>query len=151
MFRLIPQKKSNNQRSKKEDFFSEIFDTFFNDEICTASGKFESSLKTFSVDVIEFEDKYIIEADLPGFLKENVDIEYENNYLTIKASNEDKYRDHDTNFIRRERKYGVFKRSFLVDNIDVDHVEAVFKNGVLMISIKKSREGLQSRKFKIQG
>ncbi|MCT4632947.1 MAG: Hsp20 family protein [Firmicutes bacterium] len=150
MFRRITLKRSNGDKSKKEDFFSDVFDTFFKDEICTSMGKYESSLKTFSVDVMEFEDKYIIEADLPGFLKENVEIEYENNYLTIKASKEDKYQDSEMNFIRRERKNGVFRRSFLVENIDVEHVEAVFKNGVLMISVKKLREGIQSRKFQIQ-
>ena len=85
---------------------------------------------------IDSENKYILEVDIPGIKKENIKINYENGYLTIKAeknilsSSPDKY-------IRRERFYGEIKRSFYIGLKKETDIKASYKEGILTISFPK--------------
>ena len=88
-------------------------------------------------DIYEKDGKINVEVDIPGFSKEDIKIDYENEYLTIEASKEDSKDTEDKNYIRKERFYGSIKRQFYVGNIDEKSIKAKFDNGVLKISYPK--------------
>lgn len=132
MFDLVPFRRNN--LLKRGDSFNEMLNSFFQDDFFTGLNSLGSS---FKVDLKETEDQYIVVADLPGINKDGVDVYYENNYLTISAKREDSIEDKKENYVRRERSYGEFRRSFYVDNIDDNSINASFTNGVLQVSMNK--------------
>ena len=86
-------------------------------------------------DIYELNNKYIIETDIPGINKEDIKINYENGYLTIKIV---KKLSSDINtYIRRERFYGELKRTFYIGLKKENDIKATFKNGILEISFPK--------------
>lgn len=142
MFEMVPFRRNNNV-AKRGDYFDQLFGNFFNDDFFTPANYFGNS---FRVDLKENENEYLIEADLPGIKKEDIEISYENNYLTISAKRDDSIEDKTNNYVRRERRYGEFKRSFYIDNMDESKVDASFKDGVLKINLPKQTKDLQDRK-----
>lgn len=86
-------------------------------------------------DIREDHSNYIMEIDLPGLKKEDIFINYENGYLTIKASKTTELKPE--TYIRRERLYGEVKRSFFIgDKKEID-IKANYENGILIISFPK--------------
>ena len=96
----------------------------------------------FKTDITENEKEYVLEAELPGFKKEDINIDIDNNYLTISAernvSNEEK--DKKGNVIRSERSYGSFSRSFDITGVDAEKIDAEYENGVLKLTMPKKEE-----------
>ena len=87
-------------------------------------------------DIYEINDKYIIETDLPGIKKENIKINYENGYLTIKA-NKTILSSNTNTYIRRERFYGEIKRTFYIGIKKEHDIKASYQEGILKISFPK--------------
>lgn len=108
-------------------------DDIFDDFITT---KKEQTMKC---DIYEKEGTYHIEMDIPGFDKKDISIEVKDGYLTIKAekTEENKEEDKDRNYIRRERSYGKYERSFYLGDLDQDKIDAEFSNGMLKIIVPK--------------
>lgn len=103
------------------------------------------------VDIAESEDKYVVMADVPGFSRDSIDVELENSVLSISGKTDDKTETTDTDrgFVRRERRYGAFRRSFrLPEEVDPDKIKASFSNGTLRIEIPKTHHR-PSRKINI--
>lgn len=136
MFKLIPYRK--NTLSRTEDVFNDFFDSFFNDDFFTPMRNLDTRFGGFKVDVSDQGDKYLIEADLPGMTKENVKIDYEGQYLTISARREENKEMKEDSYIRKERQCGEYRRSFYIDTIQPDGIDATFRNGVLKIEMKKA-------------
>ena len=113
----------------------DLFDDFFDDGFFP---KKESNL--MKTDIREKSDKYLVDIDLPGFEKENINLSLNNGYLNISAK-VDKEEDNDEErFVRKERFYGECSRSFYVgDDIKEEDIEAEFKNGILKIEIPKKQ------------
>ena len=86
-------------------------------------------------DIYEKDGNYKIELDVPGFDKKDIKIECKKGYLTITAKRELKEENSDKNYIRKERSYGEYTRSFYLGDIDASKIEAKFNNGTLMISV----------------
>ena len=104
-------------------------------------------------DIYEKNGNICLEMDIPGFNKEDVNIEIDNNdYLIITAEKNSSSEDAENkNYIRRERVYGRFQRSFYLDNVDKESIEATFENGILKINMsKKNEEKLLSQKIEIK-
>ena len=125
----------------------DLWDDFFKDPFFEKTEK--SLMKT---DIKEKKDKYIIDMDLPGYEKENIEISIENGYLTINAtvnsSNEEN--DEDNNFIRKERYSGSCSRSFYVgEDVKEEDIKASFRNGILKLEIPKKDETKELPKKKI--
>ena len=118
----------------------DLFDDFFGDDFFN---KKESSL--MKSDIKETKDKYIIEMDLPGYEKENINISLKDGYLSISAKvNKEKDESNEEKFVRKERFYGECSRSFYVgDNVEQEDVDAEFKNGILRIDIPKKDERVE--------
>ena len=144
MFDLVPFKGRNNLRKRGDDFFNSFIETFFDNDFMPMNIVGSS----FKVDLVETQDSYKIEADLPGIQKEAINIDYNDNYLTISAKRDDTIEDKSENYVRRERHYGEFRRSFYVDNIDESRINAVFKDGVLKVTLPK-QENSEPPKRKI--
>lgn len=76
--------------------------------------------------------------DLPGVKKEEISLEVRDNYLTVKVEKSDANNVDDRNYLRKERVYGSYERSFSIENLDYEKVDASFENGILKITIPKS-------------
>lgn len=94
-----------------------------------------AGLKT---DVIENEHNYQLEADLPGFDKEDIHVDLKDDTLTITAQHEEKNEEKkDGKYIRRERGVRSFTRSFHVEGMQPEDISAQYKNGVLIVTVPK--------------
>jgi len=105
------------------------------------------------VDVRETEKEFVIEADLPGFGKDQVKIDLEDNVLTISAEKEQATEENREGYHRVERRHGSFKRSFIVpDSVDAGKIGARSADGVLTVTLPKVREkqGARIRNIKIR-
>ena len=110
-----------------------MFDDFFDDSF------FKKERNMMKTDIREKNDKYIIDMDLPGFEKENINLSLNKGYLNISAKVEkNENHDKDEKFVHRERFFGECSRSFYVgDDILEEDIHAEFKNGILKIEIPK--------------
>lgn len=96
-----------------------------------------SGTNNLKCDIYEKDNTYFVEADIPGFKKEDIKIEAEDGYLTISISKEDSEDEENKNYIRRERYASSYKRQFYLGNIDEDNIKAEFKEGTLKILVPK--------------
>ena len=116
----------------------------------------------FKTDIKDNGKEYVLEAELPGFKKEDIHVDIEDGYMTISAerSNETEKKDDKGNFVRRERSYGSFSRSFDVssvkteditlENVKEDEISAEYKDGVLTLTMPKKEENVPtSRRIEI--
>lgn len=110
-------------------FFDRVFHNFFNDDFY----RFDS----ISTDVIDNGDAYLLQADLPGFNKEDINIDLDRDTLTITASHNEEVNDKKGNYVRKERRYNSFCRSFHIPGIKKDGISASYNNGVLEINLPK--------------
>ena len=100
---------------------------------------FSNPVSNFRADVLTKGDSFVIEAELPGFKKEDINLDIEDDILTIKATrqNEESEEDSKRKFIRRERFYGSYTRSFDVSNIDTSAITAEYNDGILTLVLPK--------------
>ncbi|HBM80750.1 MAG: Hsp20/alpha crystallin family protein [Clostridiales bacterium] len=146
MFEMVPFWRGNRGVFKKGDRFNRFIDNFFNDNYMSPMDFFGNS---FNVDMKETDNDYIIEADVPGVKKEDIELNYEDNYLTVSAKRNDSTESKTDNYVRQERHFGQFSRSFYVDNIDENKIDASFKDGVLKITLPKLKKGMPKRRIDI--
>lgn len=109
-----------------DDFFDDFFEPTLKDQM--------------KCDIYEKGGNYNIVMDVPGYNKEDINIEFDKGYMTISAEMSEEDNDEDKNYIRRERRYGKFSRSFYVGEVDIDKVDAEFKKGTLKIVVPKTEE-----------
>lgn len=143
MFDLVPFRRKGRHVMGVDDVFEHMLNNFFSG--FWGVGNFAG----FKADIRETEEAYIVEAELPGLDKNMIDVEYKDNYLTIKAENKEVYEDRNANYIRRERRYGTFQRCFYVDNINADKISAKYEHGVLTVTLPKAEPGRKGRKIDI--
>ncbi|MGN0596187.1 MAG: Hsp20/alpha crystallin family protein [Ruminiclostridium sp.] len=105
-----------------------------------------AALNPCKTDIREEEDKYILEAEMPGFNKEDIRLDLNGDYLVLTAehSETNDEKDKKGNYIRRERSYGSYQRSFNVAGVNTDAIDAEYKNGVLMLTLPKKTECVPS-------
>lgn len=110
-----------------EIFFNNFLDSMDND-------------KKMQCDIYEKDNNINIEMDIPGFNKEDINIEINKGNLVVTAEKNEEENE-DKKYLRRERKfYGKYQRSFYLGEIDEENIEASFENGILKISIPKKTE-----------
>lgn len=125
------------------------FNRFFNEAFGRASE--EGSLTTWapSVDIYETEHELVVKADLPDIRPEELDIRVENNILTIRGERKFEKKENEKNYLRVERSYGSFARSFsLASTVKTEAIKADYKNGVLTLTIPK-REEAKPKQIKV--
>ena len=112
-----------------------------------------NELAEFKTDIKDNGNEYVMEADLPGFKKENIKIDIDNDTLTITAErkNENSEKDDKGNYIRMERSYGSFSRSFDVSGINTEEISASYNDGVLTLNMpKKTAKQERARHLEIK-
>lgn len=125
--------------------FDGFLNRFLGDQVA-AGGR----LATFGVDIREDADHFYVEADLPGFKKDDVDITLENQTLTITAQKQGQtQQDKPGELLLHERRYSRFQRSFnLPPTVDEHTVNAKLADGVLLVTLNK-REETKPRKIQV--
>jgi len=111
----------------------------------------ESSLSAWApaVDIYETEHELVVKADLPDVDPKDLDIRVENNLLTIRGERKFEKKVSEENYLRVERSYGSFARSFtLANTVNSDAIKAEYQNGVLTLSIPK-REEAKPKQIKV--
>ena len=127
----------------KKYYLDSIFDDFMD-----SNGVFEG----MKCDIYEKDGAYNIEADIPGFKKEEISVECENGYVTITAEKKDdvEEKDEDKNYIRRERNYTKTSRKFYVGEVKTDEIKAEFKDGILKLNLPKEEKSSNKKSIEIQ-
>ena len=110
-----------------------------------------SVISAFRTDVVDTGDAYKLDAELPGFKKEDIKIDVENDVLTISVERKLDEEEKKQNFVKRERFYGSYSRSFDVSGIEVDGIQAAYNDGVLTLTMpKKVETAPASRRLEIK-
>jgi HSP20 family protein len=102
-----------------------------------------SALTTWApaVDIYETENELVLKADLPDVDQKDLDIQIENNMLTIRGERKFDHEVKEDNYLRIERTYGAFSRSFSLPNtVNAEAIKAEYKNGVLRVELPKRAE-----------
>lgn len=119
-----------------DDFFDDFFEPALKDQM--------------KCDIYEKDGNYNIVLDAPGFDKDDIKLECDNGYLTISAEKVEEDNEEDKNYIRRERHYGKYSRSFYVGDIDTENIDAEFKKGTLKIVVPKIEEKPSKKQIEIK-
>lgn len=112
-----------------------------------------SSLASFKTDITDEGDSYKIEADLPGFKKEDIHLDVSDNILTLSAERHSEHEDKEKNskYLRCERSYGSYSRSFDLSDVKSEDITAKYEDGVLTLNLpKKTKEVPASRRIELQ-
>ena len=144
MFELIPFDRSFRRMANFDPFreMENMERSFF------GSGNVVSAFRT---DVSDTGDAFVLECELPGFKKEDIGINIENDCLTIAVERKLDEENKKPNFVKRERFYGSFSRSFDVTGINTDAIEAKYLDGILTLTLpKKVETAPASRRLEIQ-
>ena len=142
MFGMLPFERGN-------DNIFDTFDNFARDFFRSSN----TSLPAFRTDIRDAGDKYVLEAELPGFRKEDISLDVKDGILTISAEHKENsdQKDDKGSYIRRERRYGSFSRSFDITGINESGITASYTNGVLELSLPKAQPAVpEVRKIAIE-
>lgn len=143
------------KREERHPFYSlqqemnRLFDDFFSDFSLQPFGVRAEQFERFSpsINVTEDEKEVCVSAELPGMDEKDIDVSLSSDTLTIKGEKKVEKEDKGKEYYRMERSYGSFQRVIpLSDEIDMEKVEASFKNGVLNVALPKIAEAKSSRK-----
>jgi HSP20 family protein len=137
MFDLIARKNS------KECSVFDIMDNFFN------GMDIQSYPQGFRADISETDKEFVVEAELPGFDKKDITVDLKDDYLTLSAKKENEKETKGRNYLRKERNYGEFVRSFYVEGIRNEGISAKYENGILTVTLPKA-EKIEPAKTTIQ-
>ena len=121
--------------------FGHTMDNFFDDferSLFPANDR-HNRLPAFRTDITDEGDHYELQAELPGFNKEDIDIGIKDSVLTISAVHEEEKKEDkkDGRYVCHERRYGTFQRSFNISGIQEDAIAASYDNGILHLNLPK--------------
>ncbi|QNL50067.1 Hsp20/alpha crystallin family protein [Olivibacter sp. SDN3] len=138
----------NNKIRKIDPWVNNLFDDLFRDSFGVVNG----AAKYPSVNVAESADAFHVEFAVPGFSKEDFKIAVEHDILTVSAEHKAEKLEDARRYSRKEFSYSSFKRSFtLPEAVDVDKIEASYKDGVLVLSVnKKKQEKVEAKEIAVK-
>ena len=131
--------------------FQERMNRLFQDNLAPAQEELMTS-GTFvpAVDVYEDEHAITLKLEVPGMEEKDIDVQLENDTLTVRGERKFEKEEKEENFHRIERRYGAFARSFTLPNtVDAGKVEASYDNGILKIRLAKRAEA-KPKQIKVQ-
>ena len=131
MYKMIPYRRAHLSPMMPSLFNDPMMREFFNDS---------SNLPTMNVDVHEEENEYVLEADLPGIDKKDINLEVKDGVLNISADVNNEKKEEKKNYVYSERRCGHVERSFNLDGIDENGIKADYDKGVLTINLPKLHE-----------
>ena len=128
-------------------YLDSIFDDFM-DDMEPVRNQFD----VMKCDIYEKDGAYHIEADVPGFKKEEIAVECEDGYVTISAEKNSEHEDSDSDrkYLKRERNYTKTTRKFYVGDIDSNEIKAEFKDGTLLVTLDKEEKKKETKYIDIK-
>ena len=127
----------------------EQFQRFFNEAFERSTEEGGLTAWAPAVDIYENEHELVVKADLPEIKPEELDIRVENNILTIRGERKFEKKVNENNYLRVERTYGSFSRSFsLANTVNSEAIKAEYKDGVLTLTVPK-REEAKPKQIKV--
>jgi HSP20 family protein len=151
MVGLIPFNRKNTDLARAgtgfEDFYN-MLDDFFSDG-WMPSGR-NLLRDTFKIDVRETDGEYLVEAELPGIKKEEINLNIEDDNLCISVSRQENIEQDTKNYLHRERRASSMSRRIRLANTKLDQIKAKLEDGVLMIAVPKQEAVSSSRKIDIE-
>jgi HSP20 family protein len=142
MYNMIPFRRTANHPGMFDDkLFRSLFD--FSD---FGSG--------FRVDVRDNGDSFTMEAELPGLRQEDVVLTVNDDVLTISATRKQEHKEEKESYLYMERRNGRFQRSFTLEGIDHERIDAEYKDGILTVTMPKlapEKDEKRQRKIPING
>ena len=129
MLNKIQPRNSDTYSMTPFDFFEDFSRNLFND--------FKSNL--IKTDIHETDNEYLVEAELPGIPKENIQVTYEDGVLTISGQQQIDIVDEDKKgkLIRSERSSTSLRRQYLLENVKEDEIKASYSDGILKVTLPK--------------
>ena len=113
----------------------------------------DGMLSEFKTDIIDNGNEYVLEADLPGFDKNDIKLDVDNNVLTIRAQRHSEHEEKDKKgkYVRCERSYGSYCRQFDLSGVDENGIKAKYDKGVLKLTLpKKDKPTDTGRRLEIE-
>lgn len=142
IFSLVPYR-NNSGMSNYFDEMEKMMDSAFRPVF--------GGLGNFRTDITDKGDHYLLEAELPGFKKEDIHLNTEGDLLTILAKREEKKEEKDKQYLRRERSFSSYERSFDVSEVKTEEIAANYNNGVLEMTLPKKTPATPiSKRIEIQ-
>ena len=141
MFGMIPFDHRDNNLF---DMFDNFERSFFGSSAAGSS---------FRTDIRDEGDRFVLEAELPGFKKEDINVSVEEDVLTVTATRKEEKSDKDKKdgYLRRERSYGSITRSFDVSQVEADRITGSLEDGILTLQLPKRHKAERSvRKVELQ-
>ena len=129
-----------------EDFYNMV-DSFFNEGL-TYGGNFAPG--NFKMDIEEKDNEYLVEAELPGVKKEEVNLELDDGRLTISVQREERIDQEKKNYIHKETRYSSMSRSVYLHDAKQEGVKAKLDNGILSIVVPKDEKSNNVKRIDIQ-
>ena len=135
MFDLVPFRNRNRRdvAERDEDPINSIVSDFFGDVMDFAG-------RSFRADIKESDEEYTIEAEMQSMKKEDINLELNDDYLIISAEHTEENEEKEDNYIRRERRQGRYTRSFYLENVNQDDIEAEYDEGILKVHLPKEEK-----------
>lgn len=149
MFELRPYSHKNNSLYNPFKEMDELENSFFGSPF----GFFTNAIDEFKTDIKDEGDHYELIADLPGFDKKDIKLDISDDTLTVSAQRHSEHEEKDKKgkYIRCERSYGNYSRSFDLSGVKADEVTAKYENGVLKLTMpKKTETKSSSRRLEIE-
>ena len=149
---LVPFNRKNTNLARTgtgigfENFYN-MLDDFFGDDLMPSRNLLRD---TFKIDIEETEKEYLIEAELPGIKKEEIDLGIEDDNLCITVNRLEEVNNDGKNYIHRERRTSSMSRRVRLANASLNDIKAKLEEGVLTITIPKDEKVSASRKIEIE-
>lgn len=134
---------------RRDDNMFNLFDNFERKFFSNTA----ADLPAFRTDIRDQGNQFLLEAELPGFDKEDIQLDLSDGILTIKAEHKEESGEKNDKgeYVRRERRFGSFSRTFDVSGIDEESITASYKNGILELTLPKQAPVVPaSRQISIQ-
>lgn len=133
MFKKISPRRLSPLQGQFKDLYG-MMDDFFTENINFSANT------NFKVDVRELEDSYLVEAELPGFKKDEIKISFKNGELTIDAEKKEEAKESskDKNYVHREMRYSSMSRTLYFENVEKEGLKAKLNDGILEIKVPKT-------------
>ena len=133
MFDMVPfKRRSGEMATPSEKYFDPFSVHIMNDSL-------EMNEVGFRTDVKETPEEYILEAELPGLDKDEIDLTIEGGCLSIATEKREEVEER-ANYIHRERRVSRYKRTFPIKNVIEDEIEAEYDNGILKVTVPKEEK-----------
>lgn len=128
-----------------EDFYN-MLDDFFD----SWSPRRSLERDTFKINVQQNESEYLIEAELPGVKKDEIDVDLNEGRLTISVKREEKINEEKKNYIHRESRFASMSRSIYLADAESNGIKAKLDNGILNITVPRQEKAVKSKKIEIE-